>query len=346
MLRLSDLDLPLIVAPMAGGPSTPALVEATARAGGLGFLAAGYLTPQALFAQTARLRESDLPFGVNLFVVPEVPLTPAERAALERYREALEPLAHELGVEVGPAVMDDDFWDAKSYHLFREPVPAVSFTFGLPPREFVRDMDRAGTLTLATVTDVDEARRAAQLGVRALVVQGSEAGGHRATLDTSAEPNDLPVDELLTRVRAEVDLPLVAAGGLSTAADVRRVLGGGAVAAQVGTALLLSDEAGTSPTARAALRDERFTATRATRAYSGRVAQGLRNEFMDRFDDLAPALYPAVNSMTAPLRAAAARAGDAQIAHTWAGTGWRAAQEGPAGDILRALAPARETMDT
>lgn len=324
----------IVAAPMAGGPSTPELVAAVARAGGFGFLAAGYQMPGALATQVERVRASGAPFGVNVFVPDEDPI-PAEVA---RFRERLLPLAARYGVGLPEPHPDDDHYAAK-LDLLRDARPdVVSFTFGCPEREVLRGFRELGVSTMVTVTSAAAARQAAEAGVSALCVQGLEAGGHRSTFTVAEEPEAGPLLDLIREVRAVTDLPVVAAGGLMDAGDVAGVLAAGAVAAQCGTAFLLADEAGTSPTHRAALVDPAFTATRVTRAFSGRYARGLANAWMDEFAD-APAAYPAVNQVTSPVRKAAAESGDAQYTHLWAGVGWKRARAGSAVEILARLRP-------
>src|SRR5690348_10340489 len=118
---------------MAGGPTTPALVVAAARAGALAFLAAGYRDAGALAAQIAEVRAAGVPFGVNLFAPNPVPVDPA---AFRRYAEALQPDADRYGVDLSGAepAEDDDRWQEKLDVLLAEPVPVVSFTFGVPER--------------------------------------------------------------------------------------------------------------------------------------------------------------------------------------------------------------------
>lgn len=337
---LGDLTVPVLAAPMAGGASTPELVTAVGRAGGLGFLATGYATPEHFAAQVAQVRATGVPFGVNVFVPEDGAVSVTQEAELIAYREALRPVGERFGVEPGLPVQDDDFWDAKAYTLMRDPMPVVSFTFGLPPDELVRDLTRDGSFVLATVASVRDAERAVLTGVDALVVQGPEAGGHRATLAVADEPDDTPLLDLLGGVRAAVDVPLVAAGGLTSASAVRAALDAGAVAVQAGTAFLLVEEAGTSPTVRAALRSPDYLETVVTRAFSGRPARGLRNEFADLIGPDAPAVYPAVNAVSAPVRKAAAAAGEAGWTHLWAGENWRDAEPGTAAEILARLWPA------
>ena len=186
-----------------------------------------------------------------------------------------------------------------------------------------------------TVTSADEARLAAEHGADSLVVQGTEAGGHQGTFG-NAEPNRTPLLDALAAVRAVVDLPLVATGGIMTAADARAVLDAGAHAVQIGTALLCTPEAGTSAVHRAALLDARYPGTVVTRAFTGRWARGLANRFTVEHPD-APAGYPQVHHLTRPLRAAAAKAGDSDVPNLWAGTEWRAVRAEPAAEVVRRI---------
>lgn len=340
MSVLSDLRLPVVGAPMAGGVSTPELAAAVTRAGGLGMLAAGYQTPEALVSQVVATRElTEGPFGVNLFV-PE----PLDRAALEpavaAYRAALEPDAAALGVDLGEPRWDDtDHWAAKVAAVESLAPAVVSCTFGIPSGEVISGWQAAGSEVWITVTDEDEALAAAQAGADALVVQGAEAGGHRGTHEVARQPNALDHLGLLEVVRPLLELPLVAAGGITTSGDTGRALAAGAIAVQVGTALLLTPEAGTSPTYRAALRDPATTRRVRTRAFSGRVAGALANDFTERFDAVAPAAYPVLDHVSRPLRREAATRGDAQLTHLWAGAGWAAAQERPAAEVVDGLTP-------
>ncbi|GAA3192732.1 nitronate monooxygenase [Dactylosporangium siamense] len=336
---------PVLAAPMAGGAGTPALLAAC----GGGFLAGGYLAPDALAARIAEARAGGTWFGVNVFAPSP---TPVAAGALRRYLEELraEFAVYDLTPAL-PSAPDDDHWAAKLDLLLADPVPAVSFTFGLPPAATVAALRRAGTLVLQTVTTAEEAVAAAAAGVDALVVQASVAGGHSATLtpEDLPAPVPLPLPGLVAAVRAAVPLPVVAAGGLATSADVAAALHAGAAATMVGTALLRTDEAGTSATHRAALTAAAVSAaavsaaghdTVVTRVFTGRPARALRNGFIDRHDATAPLGYPQVHHLTAPLRRAAATAGDADRVHLWAGTGHRHAATGRAAAVMTTLTAA------
>jgi nitronate monooxygenase len=329
--------LPVLAAPMAGGPGTPALITAAAAAGGLGFVAAGYKTPDAVAAEIATVRAAGVPFGVNLFAPNPVPVDPA---AFRRYATAVAAEGNRYGLDLAGAepVEDDDRWKDKVDLLLANPVPIASFTFGIPDRAVIAALHRAGTLVAQSVTSPGEAQQAADAGADLLAVQAAAAGGHWGTLTPDRLPPVLPLADLVARVRRTVPLPCLAAGGLGTAADVVAVLRAGADAAMVGTVLLRTPEASTTAVHRAALADPARTETVLTRAFTGRPARGLRNAFIDRYDALAPAGYPAVHYLTSPLRKAAAAAGDPELVHLWAGTGYQQATEEPASRILARLA--------
>jgi nitronate monooxygenase len=314
---------------MAGGPTTVELVVAAAGSGALGFLAAGYRSAGALAEDIARLRSASVAaFGVNVFV-PGAPTD--DPAGLRAYLS-------EIGASPEVARWDDDDWSAKVDLLLAEPVPAVSFTFGCPDRDLVQALQARGTLVIATITNLGEAMRAASTGVDALCVQGIEAGAHRGTFVNSGDVSSgHAMAALVALVRTQLQLPVIAAGGVMDARDVAIAIEAGADAVQCGTAFLLCDESGAHETYRAALVDDRFTDTELTRAFSGRPARGLRNSFV-RDHPGAPAAYPEVNNATRPMRAAAAVAGDAERMSLWAGTGWRRATPGPAGEIVERLA--------
>lgn len=334
MLDLRDLVVPVIAAPMAGGPSTPALAAAVSEAGGLGFLAAGYKSPDAVAAEVQAVRAATTaPFGVNVFVVE--PYEP-DAASLDAYRRSLEPEAARLDADLGEARWDNDFWHEKIELLLDLRPDVVSFTFGCPSAEVLRQLADRAVLSSVTVTSVEEAQVAVGRGAASLSVQGPHAGGHRGTWDLDAGPDTAGLGELVSSVHAVVDVPVCAGGGLHDVSQVRSLIASGAVAAQIGTLFLLADEAGTNSTHRAALSDPTFTQTALTRAYTGRWARGLVNRFIADHAD-APPGYPHLHHLTSPLRKAAVVAGDMQVAHLWAGTGHHHARAAPAADITRSL---------
>src|SRR5579862_782354 len=328
---LADLlPRPVVVAPMAGGPSTPELVIAAARAGALGFLAAGYKTAEAMATEIAAVRAATgEPFGVNVFV-PGAPCTNPKE--LDRYLDSLS-----ADGTAGDASWDDDHFDAKIAALLADPPPVVSFTFGCPPAEAVTALHRKNVTVIITVTSPDEAVAAASAGADAVCSQGFEAGAHRGTFANDDEPGrDLGLLSLIGAVAAVTGLPQIAAGGIMGPRQLNAVLAAGALAAQCGTAFLRCPESGAHPLHKAALADPRYTATTLTRAFSGRPARALVNRFvLDHAG--APTAYPEINNATRPLRAVAAARSDPEAMSLYAGQGYRSAIEQPAAEIIERL---------
>jgi nitronate monooxygenase len=332
-MALKTLPGPVVLAPMAGGPGTPELVAVVGEAGGLGFLAAGYLPAGALADRIAAVRERRVPFGVNIFVPHPDRADPDEVAA---YARRLAPEADRLGVSLGEPFWTDDQYEEKLDLLIGVGVPLVSFTFGCPCAQDVTALHRSGTEVLVTVTSPAEAVAAARSGADGLLVQGIEAGAHRGGWLGDEQYGLLA---LIRLVRSAVDLPVVAAGGVADAAGTRAALAAGAVAVAAGTAFLRCPESGAAQVHKDALVDREFPATTVTGAFTGRPARGLVNRFIRRYGDAAPAGYPEIHHLTRPLRAAAAEAKDPHGMALWAGQAHALARDVPAAEVVRDLTP-------
>lgn len=329
MVILDSRPVPIVLAPLAGGPSTPELTAAVSEADALGFLAGGYLTAASLAERlTVTRRLTAEPFGVNVFMPGE----PARQEEVARYAASLADTARDAGGELGDPVFEDDDWAAKLTLLLDEPVPVVSFTFGCPSAETVARLRGVGSEVWVTVGSPQEAAEAAAAGADALVAQGSEAGGHRGGFRDDAGLGLLSLLQLLT---AHTDLPLVATGGIATGAAVAAVLAAGAKAAALGTAFLCCPEAGTAQVHRQALHQPGTTAL--TRAFTGRTARGIRNRFLDRHTTDAPAAYPEVHHLTAPLRQLGRARGEADLVNLWAGQTYPLARDVPAAELVRRI---------
>ena len=345
-LILHSLRYPIVQAPMAGGPSTPALAAEVSRAGGLGFLAAGYKTVDQVERELAEVRSlvpAGVPYGINLFAPPGHGVGAVE---VNVYADRLRNEAQAQGVGLGHPRWDDDGYSEKLDLICEQPAPVVSLTFGCPTPSQVDRLQSSGSAVWVTVTTVGEARAAQRAGADALVVQGVEAGGHRGGFD-DAQPGDIGLLALLQLVQAAVNdgLPVVATGGLITGRGVAAVLACGAAAAQLGTAFMLCPEAGTVSAHRDMIsRDDAPTAL--TRAFTGRTARGIINRFLQDHAE-APSAYPEIHHLTAPLRAAARTRGDTDSFHLWAGQAHALAKPLPAADLVVRLATeAREALKT
>jgi nitronate monooxygenase len=343
-----QLSAPIVQAPMAGGPSTPELAAAVSNAGGLGFVAAGYLTPEALSAAIQRTRAlTSRAFGVNVFVPGAEPASPA---VVQDYAARLEPESQRAGVALGAPRFDDDHYQAKLDLLAANPAAIVSFTFGCPDPAVIARLQGAGAAVWVTITTPDEAQAAVAAGADALVVQGVEAGGHRASFDDRAAQEQFGLLALLQLVQSRVAAPLIAAGGIATGQGVAAVLAAGAEAAAIGTAFMRCREAVTSPMHRAALAST--TSTDLTRAFTGRLARGIVNRFMTEHSADAPSAYPETHYLTAPLRAHGRQTGGQDLVNLWAGQAHALGQEMAAADLVaqltdearRALGSARQRL--
>jgi nitronate monooxygenase len=331
------LGCPIVLAPMAGGPSTPALAAAIGNAGGLASLGFAYSTPERIAADlTATRALTTGPLNANFFVFRPVPPPAPEEAA--RAIAALAALPGAGGVSFAapiPPLFPD--LAAQLDPVWRLRPQVLTFHFGLPPVGIIERARALGISVGITATRVSEARAITAAGADFIVAQGSEAGGHCGVF-TPGDPGDwLPVRELVRRLSPVTDLPLVAAGGLMSGADIRSVLDAGADAAQLGTAFLATTESGASVAHKRYVLEEGTRGTLLTRAFSGRHARGVRNTFIERMIGADVLAFPLQNSLTAPLRTAAADRDDGEFQSLWAGANYARCRAGSARELVRRL---------
>jgi nitronate monooxygenase len=336
--RKFGLTIPVVLAPMGGGPSTPELAAAVSEGGGLGSLAAAYSSPERILQDIAKTRElGSRPFAVNLFSPQAQQPLAGDIAAVSEF------LSHyhlQLGLEP-PQISQRPIEDFEQQldAIVKAKVPIVSFTFGLLPEKASQMLKDRRVYLIGTATTVDEARQLEQAGVDAVVAQGSEAGAHRGTFAVPAEEALVGTAALVPQVVDAVRVPVIASGGIMDGRGIVAALALGASAVQMGTAFLACKEAGTSPPYRRALLQAREGQTTLTRAFSGRMARGLRNEFLERWnrEKLLHLSYPWQNAFTQPMRRAAAAANRADLLSLWAGQGVPMIRELPAAKLLLQL---------
>jgi nitronate monooxygenase len=342
LTRLLGTDLPIVQAPLGGGPGTPELTAAVCEAGAFGIVGAGYLDPADLETAVRRTRElTPRPFGVNLFLAP-----PPRRTGTAAARERLAAVAAELGLPAEvpdePRALPDPA--AQLDVVLGADVRLVTFAFGAPSAGVVRRLHAAGRLVAGTAQSAADARLLAAVGVDVVVAQGAEAGGHRGGLGSGT--GDVP--GLVALVPAVVDavaLPVMAAGGIADGRGVAAALALGAQAVALGTAFLRTTEAGTGAAYRRALADADEAGTVTTSAFSGRTARGLSNAYVRAFDGGEPVDlpdFPVMNYLSRPLRSASAAAGSAEAQSLWAGQGVALTREVGAGELVAALAAETE----
>ncbi|MBP0726598.1 nitronate monooxygenase [Bacillus sp. RG28] len=330
------LSVPIIQAPMAGGVSTPKLAAAVSNAGGLGFLAAGYKTANEMKEEIQTIRKlTSFPFGVNVFVPS---LDDNQTSKLSQYKKEIQKEADRLNCKINEPRFDDDEWNQKLSVLLKEKVPVISFTFGCPSPEIISNLKDSGSYIMITVTTPEEALIAKNAGADALCVQGIEAGGHRASFHNNPKKDEqYLLQDLLKMVKKLTILPLIAAGGIMNGRDVLDALNLGVTAVQMGTAFLLCPESGTNETYRQALKNPIFKQTAVTRAFTGRPARGLVNQFLTKYDQIAPAAYPHVHHMTKDFRKMAAQKNEPQLMSLWVGTGFKSIREVSASEVVKKI---------
>lgn len=328
---------PLILAPLAGGPCTPELVAAVCNNGGIGSVGAAYLNAAALENFVEKLRAmTHHDFIVNLFIPqPDPALTPE---CLARAQAATAPFreAQKLATPLLKPPFAEDF--AAQFKMMLQLKPAAfSFVFGRLAPEYRKVCQEHKIQVIGTASSLDEALMLDADNVDAIILQGLEAGGHRAIFDDRQKDPDVPLLELIRQCRGKIRRRLIAAGGLMSGADAAEAMNAGADAVQLGTAYLLCPEAGTSIPYRNALQSGR--ATRLTRAFSGRIARGLINRFMEEMDaqpdNILP--FPAQNAFTRDLRRAGMEQNNPELLSLWAGTGYERMRLMPAGELTRTL---------
>ncbi|WP_233808278.1 NAD(P)H-dependent flavin oxidoreductase [Paraburkholderia sp. HP33-1] len=328
--------LPLVQAPMVGSLSP--LTIAVSEAGGLGSLACAALSPAQLREQIASIRAgTSAPFNVNFFCHTPPSL---DEGAEAKWHELLAPYYREIGLDLsavrrgpGRAPFDEVMCDV----IEETRPPVISFHFGLPDEDLLARVRNTGAMILSSATTVEEARWLADRGVDAIIAQGAEAGGHRGmflTSDINAQPG---LFALLPQIVDAVSVPVIASGGIADGRGIAAAFALGASAVQIGTAYLLTPQAGRSGIHRAALRAARDDMTRLTNLYTGRPARGLMTRFMleqGPMNAVAPS-FPLATGAVDPLRAAFEQSGYSDFSLLWAGEAAALAREDDAGLLTR-----------
>lgn len=341
LLERLSLRYPIIQAPMAG-VSTPRLAAEVSNAGALGSLGLG-----ASNAAQARTMLEDAraltrgPLNANVFCHEPARRDAAREAA---WLAHLAPLFAQEGI-AAPSGLEEIYksfnQDEDMFRMllaFRPEV--VSFHFGLPSRERIAAFHEAGVFTMATATNLGEARAIEAAGIQAIVAQGYEAGGHRGVFDPDERDEQLSTAVLVRLLAKQTRLPIVAAGGVMDGAGIKAMLDLGAAAAQLGTAFILCPESSATPAHRANMLNGRAGVTRMTAAISGRAARGIVNRLIEHGEapgSPPPAAYPNAYDAAKQLNAAAAKAGNHEFAAQWAGQGAPLARAMPAAEMVKTL---------
>lgn len=330
------IKLPIIQAPMAGGATTPELVAAVSNAGGLGSFAAGYLSATEIKAALKQIRAlTDQIFAVNLFVPQSYHAASADIEKAKNEINQLFPTA--LLTSILPPYVPD--FREQIEILIAEKVPVFSFTFGIPAPEYLQALRVNGTVIIGTATHLAEAKLLEQNGVDVIIAQGSEAGGHRGTFIGPAEDALIGLMALLPQLVDQVRTPIVAAGGIMDARGIVAALALGAVGVQMGTAFMGCKESGIHSKYKQLLFTTDADNTTLTRVFSGKMARGIKNQFIKTMTDHAASVlnYPIQHALTRTMRKAAEQRGDTDFMSLWSGQAAYLSQDLSATDLLQKL---------
>ncbi len=334
---LNKLRVPIIQAPMAGGPNTPALVATVTQAGGLGSFGFAYSSPQKISDDLSAAKQlTSGPINANFFIFHDVPTPSIELQHLAIAALKLLPCAQDLRLAYPEPPYFPDL------NAMLEPVwlhrPAVlTFHFGLPKPEILEHARLLGIAVGVSATCLAEGQAIEKAGADFVIAQGIEAGGHRGTFEPDIHDEDLPTLALVRQLSASLSIPIVAAGGLMTGGDIALAMAAGASAAQLGTAFLVCDESGATPAHKHFLLTKPSRGTAFTHAFSGRRAQGLRNEFIDAMHGQPHLPFPLQNTLTSQIRQVAIQHNEGEYQSLWAGRAYAQARPMPAQRLMEVL---------
>lgn len=336
-INFSQLRVPVIAAPMAGGVNTPALAAAVANAGGVGSFGFAYSTPEKIESDLAATKQlTSGPINANFFLFSPVamPDTGSQQAALAAIRGL--PHAEQCDLQIPQPPYFPDL-SRLLEPVWRQRPAILTFHFGIPSAEILNQAKSLDISVGITATSLTEALAIERAGADFVVAQGIEAGGHRGIFKVDEPDQELGVDALVSQLVTKLRIPVVAAGGLMDGRAVRRVLTAGASAAQLGTAFLCCDESGASPAHKAYLVEQAARGTSLTKSFSGRRARGINNKFMALMQGKEVLPFPVQNTMTAPIRALALKRNDGEYQSLWAGAAYAQARPTSASVLMGML---------
>lgn len=341
LTELLQIKYPIIQAPMAGGPTTTMLVAAVSNAGGLGMIGAGYSDAMSLRNQIKEIRKAtDKPFGVNLFI-PN-PYT-FEKEKINNANIILEAIREELSASTWISMpnYEDDLavFNEQVQIVIEENVPVCSFTFGVPSEELTVKLKRHSVFLMGTATTVKEAIINEQAGMDAVVVQGTEAGGHRGTFRMESQNSLIGLMSLIPQAADQIKIPIIAAGGIMDGRGIMAAKVLGAQAVQLGTAFLVCEESGAASVHKNAIVQSTEDHVVLTKSFSGKTARGLHNQFIEKMKDLEEGLpdFPLQNELTKGIRKAAAMKENPEFMSLWSGQSPRLAKKQTVQELMKNL---------
>jgi nitronate monooxygenase len=346
---LLKISYPIVLGPFGGGFSSAALTAAVTNLGGLGSYGAHHHTAEEIEAVDREIRSlTSGPYCINLWMKKDEPDFPMDEAAFDRLKTLFRPYFDELGVPL-PSMPKMNV--KTTFHYQVEAIlrtrPAVfSFVFGIPDPTVMRALKQRGILTLGGATTVDEALALEEAGTDLIAATGFEAGGHRVSFLRPAEESLMGTFSLVPLVADRVNVPVIAAGGVSDARGIAAAMILGADAVQVGTAFLACTESNATPLHRETLFSKKGTRTVLTRAFSGRLARGMASRISEETSrhasDFAP--YPLHGMFIRPLQQAANAQHREDLITFWAGQSYPLIRHRSAREVFNALVEGTEKI--
>lgn len=343
--RRLGIQFPIVQGPLGGGASSVKLLSLVSNAGGLGSYGMQAVPGSRIRGLIHEIRSAtDKPFSVNLWMPKPAEEVPVEGKALAAGIELLRPYYSELGIDLPTHFSQKapDLHEQMAAILDARP-PVFSFVFGIPSMEFLQACKARNILTMGTAASVEEAIALEKAGIDCIVASGYEAGGHKDSFLKAPEGSMMGTFALLPQVMDHVSVPVIAAGGIADARGLAAALALGAHGVQIGTAFLACDESTMAPMHRAILLDVGPKKTQLSRAFSGRLARGLRNRLMDELDNALPPVlpYPAQSALVDALNDAACKQGRTDLISIPAGQAVALVRSRSAEDLMEELV--RET---
>ena len=337
MFKLSNLGLPIIQAPMAGGVNNPRLASEVSNAGGVGSFGFSYSTPQKISEDLAATKAlTNGPINANFFVFSPVDL-PAQ-AIQQQAIEALTnlPIEGEYSLSIPQAPFYPDI-EEQLKPVWEHCPDILTFHFGIPSPNIIERAHSLGIAVGITATSIKEAKAIEKAGADFIVAQGIEAGGHRGMFNPDEMDEKLTAIDLTKLLVRKCSIPVVAAGAIMDGADIANILKAGAVATQLGTAFLCCEESGASVAHKEYLLKHHRRGSVFTIGFSGRPARGIDNEFIKLIENKVVLPFPIQNTMTASLRQFGGKTNNGEYQSLWAGQDYSRTRKLSAKNLMLAL---------
>ncbi|WP_058309107.1 NAD(P)H-dependent flavin oxidoreductase [Gracilibacillus massiliensis] len=340
--KILQIRQPIIQAPMAGGVTTSELVAEVSNCGGLGMIGAGYMTPNQMEEQIREIKKlTQNFFGVNLFVPNDFKVDDNE---IKTANQLLNPIRAKLNVQDDNTEIPATKKMVETFRhqvkvILEEKVPVCSFTFGIPSREIINELKQNGTVVIGTATTVHEAVEIEKCGMDMVVVQGSEAGGHRGNFLEGHQESQIGLFSLVPQVVDKVSIPVIAAGGIMDGRGLQAAICLGAKAVQMGTAFLTCMESGASEIHKDEILHTSEDQTVFTRSFSGKWARGIKNRFISELENRGESIpdFPVQNKLTKEIRKAATQQNNREYMSLWSGQSPRLAKKQTVKSLIESI---------